>query len=691
MFRQVMVLTMGLFVALLVLPRPGFADFEALKADILAGKYETALPELRKIALKDDALAQVFVGDLHMEGRGVIHNPALAYDWYQKAAILDNPDGQYKFALLFLKGQGTPKYPQKAIEWLTKAAGQEHIKATYQLGLIYSRIHGGVKPNRKKAIEWLGKASELGSIEADLALQDVLATDVTTITEVNMDFLEQEEGPPATVEDRIRRHAKKWISALNAHMQGAQIYPRGMIKVTNKGDGAFETEIPGFKIVQPEGNIGITGKLSLTITPEGDLVESLGDYASYKFSGRLPTAILMRPKSEEEKDIHVTMTPKKLEGRWLTALSSFEALDLVIEEIRISDAENDRVMNIKAVTVGSHMEQQADGRWNGRPLEASFAGISATTQSQGVLFNLDKIGFGVGFTGFDIASWKSMMDAMSDDPFESVSAVMAIASRNIAEGKDPGAKGGISGESIDWHIGGLKVYRLGNKADVDVPPSLSIGELTFSVGASDLDKKHSKFAVALSGNDISGSGSDELKQYQSLVPGRLKMDIVVEDVPTWQLAALLVSQMEKQVATLDPVVKQSKVTLKAENIGPLREKALAILSAAGTRFNLEVDSRAELSTLSLNGSLKASQKAKKDFFGGVNITMTGLKLAMAAYEKGKQLPFASMLPIISRMAETEILDDGKEVSKLNIKLGLDGKILINGTDAEKMMMGPQTQ
>ena len=529
---------------LTLLSAPAAADLDSVKAEIEAGRYETAIPALRKLAINGDVPAMVLIGDLHIAGKGSIRNPALAFDWYEKAAKEKNADGQYKLGLLYLNGDGVPRYIGKAKELLIEAAEQGHAKAAYQLGIIHSQVHGGAKPNRKMAIEWFTKASELGSIEAELSLQEVLQAGVNIEKVPEGDFLSEAEGIPATEEERITHNTKKWITSLNKHLTGLQIYPRGVISVTKKNDQSYSVKIPGFRIVQPNGNLGISSKLEIIVSPEGELDAALGDYPTYKFTASLPKTVLFRPKSEEEEDVYVTMEPKILEGRWLTPLETFEAMELTIDNLKIRDAEEDKTVNIKQIHVTSNIEKQEASLWRGKPLGIKISGISATTKEKGLLFDLDQFGVDANFDGFDIDTWNKLMKSAASDPMVSFREIQKIS--NQRKNLSPSSvvpSGGIAGEKLQLNLNGLRIYHLGNKAAVDVVPSLSIGDIIFSIGVDKLDKYRATAGLIISGKDIAGGQSKDLDQYQKLVPDNVSVDINLEQLPLWQLAGLLVSDV----------------------------------------------------------------------------------------------------------------------------------------------------
>lgn len=90
---------------------------------------ETATKEVKKSARAGNSAAQVLLGDLHMNGEGVLHNYSMAESWYRLAADAGNAEGQYKLALMYQYRLGLPLDHRQAREWFMKAAALGHRKA----------------------------------------------------------------------------------------------------------------------------------------------------------------------------------------------------------------------------------------------------------------------------------------------------------------------------------------------------------------------------------------------------------------------------------------------------------------------------------------------------------------------------------------------------------------------------------
>lgn len=131
-------------------------NLDAIKEAIGRDEFEPVVTALRSLAYKGNADAQVLLGDLHMEGRGVYHNYSMAGSWYRRAADADNAEAQFKLAAMYLNGIGVPLFPKQAREWLMKAAEQGHQEARSNLRRL------GVEPPPIKVKEPEETASKKG-------------------------------------------------------------------------------------------------------------------------------------------------------------------------------------------------------------------------------------------------------------------------------------------------------------------------------------------------------------------------------------------------------------------------------------------------------------------------------------------------------------------------------------------------
>jgi TPR repeat protein len=83
--------------------------------------YHRAFAILRPLAERGDAQAQMLVGFMFAEGRGVPQNFAAAAAWYRRSSEQGNARAQYLLGLTYDRGQGVPVDAVQAYKWLDLA------------------------------------------------------------------------------------------------------------------------------------------------------------------------------------------------------------------------------------------------------------------------------------------------------------------------------------------------------------------------------------------------------------------------------------------------------------------------------------------------------------------------------------------------------------------------------------------
>ena len=113
-------------------PLTAHADFKSGLAAYELGDYATALREWTPLAEEGMAAAQYNIGLIHHHGRGVEANPALALEWYLKAAESGYDRAQYRVAEMYEAGTGTAKGKRDLVQarlWFMLAEGTKYLDA----------------------------------------------------------------------------------------------------------------------------------------------------------------------------------------------------------------------------------------------------------------------------------------------------------------------------------------------------------------------------------------------------------------------------------------------------------------------------------------------------------------------------------------------------------------------------------
>ncbi len=82
------------------------------------GDYAAALQNLKPEAEADDVIAQYFLGEMYLQGKGVDQDFEQAVAWYERAALNGHPDAQAALGSLEMLGLGVPRHPTSGYFWL---------------------------------------------------------------------------------------------------------------------------------------------------------------------------------------------------------------------------------------------------------------------------------------------------------------------------------------------------------------------------------------------------------------------------------------------------------------------------------------------------------------------------------------------------------------------------------------------
>lgn len=94
------------------------ADLQAGIDAYLDGDYARALEYLKPEAEADDAVAQFFLGEIYLRGKGVAQDFEQAAAWYERAAVNGHSEAQAAIGSLEMLGLGVPQHRTSGYFWL---------------------------------------------------------------------------------------------------------------------------------------------------------------------------------------------------------------------------------------------------------------------------------------------------------------------------------------------------------------------------------------------------------------------------------------------------------------------------------------------------------------------------------------------------------------------------------------------
>ncbi|KAG0036298.1 hypothetical protein BGZ89_008420, partial [Linnemannia elongata] len=84
-----------------------------------------------------DKDAQVTLGDMYKDGKGVTQDYQAAMAWYLRAAEQGDPVGQRKVGTLYEHGHGVAQDYSTALTWYLKSSDQGNAQAKCSIGSLY--------------------------------------------------------------------------------------------------------------------------------------------------------------------------------------------------------------------------------------------------------------------------------------------------------------------------------------------------------------------------------------------------------------------------------------------------------------------------------------------------------------------------------------------------------------------------
>jgi len=134
------------------------ADIAAGMRAIDRGDYATALRILRQLANQDDASAQIYLGFMYENGRGVAQDYVKAVGWYRKAANQGDRGAQSNLGLMYEEGWGVTQDFVQAHMWYNLAAARGSKDARkFRYDLAEKMTPAQIAEAQRLAREWKPK------------------------------------------------------------------------------------------------------------------------------------------------------------------------------------------------------------------------------------------------------------------------------------------------------------------------------------------------------------------------------------------------------------------------------------------------------------------------------------------------------------------------------------------------------
>lgn len=129
------------------------------------GDHAAARDWAERSAQQKHAPAQLLLGQIYQEGRGVGRDEARARQLMRQAADAGMPEAAFRVAQAFQEGMGGPVDLAQAEIYFKRAAQQDHLPSHLALATLYD-----ITRRPTQARQWLEQAARKGSADAQFAL-----------------------------------------------------------------------------------------------------------------------------------------------------------------------------------------------------------------------------------------------------------------------------------------------------------------------------------------------------------------------------------------------------------------------------------------------------------------------------------------------------------------------------------------
>lgn len=158
-------LYLALFTAMLMAATAGAQDGsdQAFEPGSLNARLEAE-------AKRGDSTAQAALGRLYLYGSAGVRNPEAAMQWFERAAVQGEPEGQYHVAYAFGQGEADHEHDwSRAFDLYEQAAGTGHAASQFALGFLYY-VGRGTEQDFVESAKWYREAARQGFPSAQFNL-----------------------------------------------------------------------------------------------------------------------------------------------------------------------------------------------------------------------------------------------------------------------------------------------------------------------------------------------------------------------------------------------------------------------------------------------------------------------------------------------------------------------------------------
>jgi TPR repeat protein len=140
-------------------------EYEDAAKRYAAGDLVGAMPALRKAADAGHAPAQVMLAEILKQA----DSSPEAVDYFRKAAVQGNADGEFGLGAMLADGQGVKKDIAEGRKWILRAADHGQPEAINEMAMAYINGNLGIADDQRsgaEALRWIRASADSGFLPA---------------------------------------------------------------------------------------------------------------------------------------------------------------------------------------------------------------------------------------------------------------------------------------------------------------------------------------------------------------------------------------------------------------------------------------------------------------------------------------------------------------------------------------------
>ncbi len=646
------------------------ADMDAVNAALDRGDNVAALEELRPLADQGEADAQVLLGDLYFQGIGLPANYSLAWTWYNRAALNDDPIGQYKLGKMYWDGIGVPRDDTKAVEWYESAAAGGHVQAQIDLGYIYRDGRRDILARPSKALEYFRMAGDQGNDEALIAIEEMFASGLGPADAV-AEYEAEQESLSLSEPERIQRAVEKWLAAINVGDPNAR--PPNV--VVTEAEDKIQVVVPDLVLKPAAGTEIIIGTVQAILAPVGELPDDPDEdmmlTRRYEVDLQLPTRIGIRDDGEEGE---ITFETVASSGLFLPAIANFAEIDLHLTNLALTNPDGITIVNADMLRWYSGLEESTPNLWGG-PSSFEIGGVAMADPEGGIRVNLGRAYAETHMTDIDLQAYYNLAKSLGLDPTGPGGPV------DLRPEIDTLVDFVVNAITSTTFVMGLETLEVYENEQTRI---VSIDSMTFGADTHQENPRDVELRLRYSHDGLEAVIPD-IGPLGSLVPTTANLELAGRQIPLEQMVrsgveTLALVLADETGAELSPEEKQQAMMVMLE-FGP---NTMMMLEQAKAKLGVDADMVSVLSALALAGELGIDSNAAFGTTGSFNLTISDLPAIIALVEGDPEL--AQYGPLVKAFDDIAERDAAGGDARFAIDITTEGTVMVNGQDAIAMSM-----